>query len=50
MLGLGRICCRAARAPVNAITMASDTSQPKMNPAPFLTPPTDARIKMKAVA
>ena len=48
MLGLGGLL--PVTSTVNAITMASDTSQPKMNPAPFLTPPTDARIKMKAVA
>ena len=35
---------------VNAITMASDTSQPKMNAAPFRTPPFDARIRMNAVS
>src|SRR4029077_19180753 len=34
---------------VNAITIASDNSQPKMNAAPFLTPPLDARIRMNAV-
>ena len=35
---------------VNAITIASDTSQPKMNAAPFRTPPSDARIRMNAVS
>ena len=35
---------------VNAITIASDTSQPKMNAAPFRTPPLDARTRMNAVS
>jgi hypothetical protein len=35
---------------VTAITIASETSQPKMNAAPFLTPPVDARIRMNAVS
>jgi hypothetical protein len=33
---------------VNAITIASDNSQPKINAAPFCTPPLDARIRMNA--
>ena len=35
---------------VNAITIASDSSQPKMNAAPFRTPPLDARTRMNAVS
>jgi hypothetical protein len=35
---------------VNASTIASDSSQPKMNAAPFLTPPFDARTRMNAVS
>ena len=35
---------------VNAITIASDNSQPKMNAAPFLTPPFDERMTMNAVS
>ena len=35
---------------VKAITIASDNSQPKMNAAPFLTPPLDARIRMNVVS
>src|SRR5580693_143410 len=35
---------------VKAITMASDKSQPKMNAAPFRTPPLDARIRMNVVS
>jgi hypothetical protein len=35
---------------VNAITIARDKSQPKMNAAPFLTPPLDARTRMNAVS
>ena len=35
---------------VNAITIASDRSQPKMNAAPFRTPPLDARTRMNAVS
>src|SRR6478672_8478933 len=35
---------------VNAITIASDSSQPKMNAAPFRTPPLDERMRMNAVS
>jgi len=35
---------------VNAITIASDNSQPKMNAAPFRTPPFDERTRMNAVS
>jgi hypothetical protein len=48
VLGLGGLL--AVTSTVKAITMASDTSQPKMNAAPFRTPPLDARIRMNAVS
>ena len=35
---------------VNAITAARDSSQPKMNAAPFRTPPLDERMRMNAVS
>ena len=35
---------------VNAMTIASDSSQPKMNAAPFRTPPLDERMRMNAVS
>src|SRR5271165_2551684 len=41
VLGLGGLLPVTSN--VNAITMASDNSQPKMNAAPFRTPPLDAR-------
>ena len=34
---------------VKAMTIASDASHPKMNAAPFLTPPRDASTRMNAV-
>src|SRR4051794_39215496 len=34
---------------VTATTIASDASHPKMNAAPFLTPPWDAKTRMNAV-
>ena len=34
---------------VTATTIASDTSHPKMNAAPFRTPPCDANTRMNAV-
>src|SRR5277367_6915882 len=48
VLGLGGLL--PVTSTVNAITIASDSSQPKMNAAPFLTPPSEARIRMNAVS
>ena len=47
VLGLGGL--PPVRATVATTTMASDTNHPKMNAAPFLTPPLDASTRMKAV-
>src|SRR5580704_17050503 len=48
VLGFGGLL--PVRSTVAATTTASETSQPKMNPAPFRTPPWDARIRMNAVS
>ena len=47
MLGAGGLFPVTTR--VTETTMASDTSHPKMKPAPFLTPPFDPSTKRKAV-
>src|SRR5271166_6462846 len=48
VLGFGGLLPVTTR--VNAMTRASDTSQPKMNAAPFRTPFLDARTRMNAVS
>ena len=48
VLGLGGLL--PVTSTVNAITITSETSQPKMNAAPFLTPPSEARMRMNAVS
>ena len=36
--------------PLISLSATSDSSKPKMNAAPFLTPPLDARVRMNAVS
>src|SRR5664280_2286230 len=48
VLGLGGLLPVMSTVP--ATTMASDRSHPKMNAAPFRTPPLDASTRMKAVS
>jgi hypothetical protein len=47
VLGLGGLL--PVTSTVRAMMIASDSSHPKMNAAPFLTPPFDETTRMKAV-